>query len=458
LARTLSRRRFLLGGVGITGVAVLAACAPAATPQVVEKVVEKEVTKVVKETVVVEREPTLGPPVTMVAHFTFSPTYKPRIEGWTEAFKQRYPNIDVELVFEPWGEWQTKILTLAAAGQMPELVAVHIARAQILAQQGALLPLDDWIAADPEFDIDDFYPQSLLMFTYEGKLYGFPWDWGCGILAYNKDLFDQAGIDYPDSDWTFDDLLAAAQAITDLSEDTWGYYQLPYASCGGGEQFLVPWGGGFVNDDETECLVDTPESIEALQWWADLRLKHQVHPWPADEEALRAVGAHPFHTGLVGMTRLPPWSAGEVKEYADISWDVADWPKGPVTRSAGAAGSGYSIGRDTKHPEEAWLYIRWFASKEGHEFLWGETGASIPARESAYEAFLSAPGMPEHAQLWIDALKTYALLSRPISPPANEFLTIVRREFDLIFLGEKPVDEGATAICTDAAPVLAENK
>mgnify|MGYP005852692101 CR=1 FL=1 len=147
--KRMTRRHFLTAAGGLAGAAALAACAPVATPQVVEKIVE--------QTVVVEKEvvitPTVGPPVTIVAHFTFSPTYKPRIEGWTEAFKQRYASINVELIFEPWGEWQTKIITLAAAGQTTELLAVHFQRAQVLAQMGALLPLDDWIAADPDFDL-----------------------------------------------------------------------------------------------------------------------------------------------------------------------------------------------------------------------------------------------------------------------------------------------------------------
>ncbi|MGQ9555997.1 MAG: extracellular solute-binding protein, partial [Anaerolineae bacterium] len=279
---------------------------------------------------------------------------------------------------------------------------------------------------------------------------------GCGILGYNKDMFDAAGLDYPNEEWTFDDLLVAAQKLTNADTGDWGYFGLP--SSWNNLLYVGPWGGAFVNDDETKCLVDAPETIEALQWWADLRLKHKVHPMPADQEVLAALGAQPFHTGKVAMTPLYPWGAGEVKEYAKIQWDVTHWPNGPVQRVSNGAGSGYSIGKDTKHPEEAWLYIRWFASKEGQKFLWGETGASIPARQSAIDAFLKAPGMPEHAPLWVDALKEYSKLGRPISAPANEFHTIANRELDLIFLGEKSVEEAAKTICTDAAPLLAQNQ
>jgi len=478
IQRRLTRRHFLaIGGGSLAGAAVLAACGATPTPQVVEKVVtqvvketqvvEKEVTKVVagtpevvKETVVVEKPvevtPTLGPKVTITAHFTFSPTYKPRIEGWTEAFKQRYPNIDVNLIFEPWGEWQTKELTLAAAGQTTELMAVHIARAQVLAQQGAILPLDDWIAADPDFDLADYYPASLVMFTWQKKLYGFPWDWGSGILGYNKDMFDAAGVAYPTEQWTFDDMLAAAQKLTNPAKGEWGFYGLP--SAWDGPAKIGPWGADWVNEEETQCTVDTQQAIDALTWWADLRLKHKVHPMPADEQVLTALGVQMLATGKIAMVWSHPWDAGEVKVQSKSKWDVAPWPKGPVTRISDGAGSGYAIGRDTKHKEEAWLYLRWFASKEGQKFLWGDTGASIPARASAIQAFLGAEGMPEHASYWVDAIKQYSRINRPISAVANEYITIAQREIDLVNLGNKSAAEAVKTICNDTNPILAKNK
>lgn len=454
-SRNLSRRRFLHGAMGAGGAAILAGCTGAVAPQVVTETV------VVKETVVVENvvevTPTTPANVKITAHFTYSPTYKPRIEGWTAAFQEHYPYIDVDLIFEPWGEWQTKQLTLAAAGQTTELMAVHIARAQVLAQQGAILALDDWIAADPDFDIDDYYPASLVMFTYDNKLHGFPWDWGTGILGYNKDMFDAAGIDYPTDEWTFDDMLTAALALTDAEKGQFGYNGLP--SVWNGPTHIGPWGADWVNEEETECTCDTPEAIEALQWWADLRLKHKVHTMPADDEILAALGMTTMlSTGKIGMVLTYPWDAGQVKVEATFNWDVAPWPKGPVTRISGGAGSGYAIGRDTQHKEEAWLYLRWFASKEGQKFLWGDTGASIPARLSAIDTFLNAEGMPEHARLWVDANNEYSRILRPISAPANEFITIATRELDLVFLGNKSVEDAVTTICADTNPILAANK
>jgi len=458
MKKRISRRDFLRLSAALATGAVAAACAPA-TPQVVEVEKEVPVEKVKVQTVVVEKEVPAKPkaPVLLSAHFTYSPTYQPRITEHTIRFEEAYPGIKVKLIFEPWDEWQTKVLTMAAAGTMPDLVAVHMSRAQVLACQGALLPVDDWVAADPEFDVEDFYPASLVMHTWKGKLYGFPWDWGCGILGYNKDMFDEAGIDYPDESWTMDDLLAVSKQLTKPG-DTWGFDRLPGGYNESGPSHLGPWGGAFLNDDETKCLVDTPESIEALHFWADFLLKHKAAPTPSELEALQALGARPFHTGKIGMTLTYPWDAGETAKFAKFDWDVAPWPMGPVKRSSGAGGSGYAIGRDTKHPEEAWLYLRWFSSKEGQEYLWGKEATSIPSRQSVYKSFVEAPTSPEHAMYWIDALRDYSVLARPISPVAREFLAIIRREFELIFLGEKPVEEAAKAICKEGDEVLAENK
>lgn len=473
----LTRRHFLAVAGSMAGAATLAACGATPTPQIVEKVVtqvvketqvvEVQVTtivqgtpQVVKETVVVEKAvevtPTMGAPVTIEAHFTFSPTYKPRIEGWTAAFQEHYPNIKVNLVFEPWGDWQTKQLTMAAAGQTTELMAVHIGRAQVLAKLGAILSLDDWIAADAEFDVADFYPASMVMFTYQQKTYGFPWDWGSGVLAYNSDMFDAAGVAYPTEEWTFDDLLVAAQKLTNPAKGEWGWYGMPGAWEGPGK--IGPWGADWVNEAETECTCDTQGAIDALTWWADLRLKEKVTPMPADEQVLTSLGVQMLATGKIGMVWSHPWDAGEVITQAKNKWDIAPWPKGPVTRISDGAGSGYAIGKDTKHPEEAWLYLRWFASKDGQKFLWGDTGASMPARASAVDALLSAPGMPAHAQYFMDAIQQYSRIIRPISAPANEVNTIIGRELELVNLGNKSAADAVKQICTDSAPELAKNQ
>ena len=82
---------------------------------------------------------TAGPRVTISVHFENQPNQTAVQQEWTAKFEEA-PEYPRGLVFEPWSEWQVKQLTLAAAGQTPDIMSVHIMRAQILSEMGALLP------------------------------------------------------------------------------------------------------------------------------------------------------------------------------------------------------------------------------------------------------------------------------------------------------------------------------
>ncbi len=83
---------------------------------------------------------------------------------------------------------------------------------------GALADLSDMISADAPY-----YPRALEAFQQDGKQYALPESFSTVLLFYNKDLFDQAGIDYPTADWTWDDAMTAAKAIRALGDDMWGH-------------------------------------------------------------------------------------------------------------------------------------------------------------------------------------------------------------------------------------------
>lgn len=74
-------------------------------------------------------------------------------------------------------------------------------------------------------DLSRLDETALSAFNVDGKQYGLPGNFSNVVLVYNKDLFDQAGIDYPTADWTQDDVQTAAEAIRALGDDIYGYYQ-----------------------------------------------------------------------------------------------------------------------------------------------------------------------------------------------------------------------------------------
>ena len=473
----MTRRDMLrLAALGAVG-AVASACA-APEPQVVREtvVVEKEVEVPVEVEVEVEKvvevevevpvevevlvEAPEKDPVNLQANIAFTQSdyglqYQ-IMQQWRDIFQQTYPWVTVDLAFVDWSDHHDKMLVLAAAGTLPDWIEVQASRSQLWALEGVFLATDDYVAADPDFAADDFFPEVMPYYQVEGRTYAYPYDHGPLILTYNVDMFDEFGVDYPDDTWTFDTLLETARIFTDPAKGTFGWTGLPWGGWGLEGTYLMPWGGMAMNEDETEVVINSPESVEALQWWADLRHVHAVHPTPAQSEVL-AVSGGDFVSGKVAMGITAPWNAPTYNALASFDWDVAPYPEGPVARTTSGFGSAYGITSATEHPEEAWLFLRWTTSKEGLSFCWAASGGSTPPRKSVFDVYFSAPGVAPNAQAFLDSMNEYMVLGRPFSPAGPEFESVLGREIDLINLGLKPAQEAADTIKADGDPILAQN-
>src|SRR6185369_17768457 len=155
-----------------------------------------------------------------------------------------------------------------------------------------LEPLDDYAKAD-NYSLTDYYPSILRRFTIDGHLYVMPRDVSpiC-MVFYNKKAFDEAKLSYPTDDWDWDEFLADAKALTkkDAKGRTtrWGYTE--------DWPMIEPWvysnGGRWVDNIEkpTKYTFNTPAFMDAVQYRADLVLKHKVLPGPSNLTALGGLG------------------------------------------------------------------------------------------------------------------------------------------------------------------------
>ena len=318
-----------------------------------------------------------------------------------------------------------------------------------------LIPVGDFIDQDTEFNVQGIWEEALRLYAYDGKQYEIPYDHGPIILGYNKDLFDAAGVSYPDETWTMDNFLEAATALTQ-GDSQWGYGGYYNGIVGLGNELGIsltgPWGGEVFNEAEDKLLIDSAESVGALQWWADLIHVHKAAPMPAQAQA---IPNGPWVSGQAAMFALASWGTPTLIQNAQFKWDVAPWPKGPAGAKAGSFGSGFGITRDSKHADMAWTYMHDYLSKEGMEFMWGASGRGSPARKDAYPSWMESEGAPEHASYYLDALENYAVTGRPYQTLAGgEILDICNRNTDLVQSGDLTVAEAVAAIIADGTPVL----
>ena len=437
----LSRRRFLqLAGTGAASVVLLAACqAPAAAPSA-------------------GGEQAAAPAqegVTLSFGHHWEASFRPHQEEFDQKFAEAHPGVTFEYTYNTWAEHNQIVPTWAAAGTLPDIIYVHGRYAFPWNHEGIVVSTQEFIDSDPEFDVEGIWEEALRLYRYNGKQHSLPYDHGPLILGYNKDLFDAAGLEYPNENWTWDDFLEAAKALT-VGENQWGYggYYNNIFELGNetGISYLGPWGGEVIDETETKILIDTDAARTASQWWADLIHVHKVAPLPAQAQA---IPAGPWVAGLTGMFALASWGTPTLIEQASFAWDVAPWPEGPAGRKCGSFGSGFGITRDSKHADAAWQYMREYLSKEGMEFMWGASGRGSPARQAAYESWLNSPGAPANARFYMEALENYAVTGRPYQTLAGgEILDVFNRNTQLVQSGDMTVDQMVENIIAEGTPIL----
>ena len=432
----LSRRRFLqLAGTGAASLALLAACqAPVAAPS--------------------GGEAPAAEGVTLTFGHHWEAAFRPHQEEFDQKYAEGHPDVQFEYTYNTWSEHNQIVPTWAAAGTLPDIIYVHGRYAFPWNHEGIVVSTQDFIDNDPDFDVDGIWEEARRLYRYNGQQHGIPYDHGPMLLGYNKDLFDAAGLAYPAEDWSWDDFLEAAKALT--QENQWGYggYYNNIVELGNelGISLVGPWGGEVIDATETKILLDSDAARTALQWWADLIHVHKVAPLPAQAQA---VPAGPWVAGMTGMFALASWGTPTLIESASFAWDVAPWPKGSAGQICGSFGSGFGITRDSKHADAAWSYMHEYLSKEGMEFMWGASGRGSPARQAAYDSWLNSAGAPAHARYYMDALTNYAVTGRPYESLAGgEILDVFTRNTQLVQSGDMTVDQAIENILAEGTPVL----
>lgn len=433
---------------------LLAACGPTPEPQViketvvvpktVEVVVQEtvEVPQLVKETVVVEvekevevtPEPEPQEPVTL-RYFTFSaaPDHLEDLDQMIAIFEEAHPDIKIEVETAPWGEYFTKLQTLIAGGDAPDVFELNYENFVSYAAKGVLLDLDPLAAADSSFDEAIFYPRAYKAFNYNGMQLGLPATFSTVVLYYNKDLFDQAGLDYPRADWTWDDAVAAAKELTDSDAGVWGLYSpiqfwefYKKAAQNGCE---------FFNEGKTEVTINSSACVEALETMIGF-VDQGVMPSDADMGGVS--DGDMFTAGQIAMDVTGIWMFAAF-EGADFGWDIQVEP-GLKNHATHFFANDVNVFAATKHPQEAWEWAKFFTSSPDMANIRVASGWELPALDNPdlFEDYL-ALSLPENRAAVFDSLE-YAIVP-PVIERQNEMQDIVNNLLDQVKLGQLTAQE-----------------
>jgi multiple sugar transport system substrate-binding protein len=271
------------------------------------------------------------------------------------------------------------------AGTAPDVFQGCCTHFPIWAQEGHTLDLRPYVEADlDQATIDDWDPaQYKAFFTQDGRQYGLPKYHGALALYFNKDLFDEYGVDYPDHTWDHDDYLAAMRRLThdrsdDGQTDLWG--SMIDISWDRIQMHVNGWGGHLVDpDDPTRSLMAQPEALEAMEWLRARMWDDKVMATPLDVQNMGTRDA--FSAGRVAMVEDGSWALKDILANADFRVGVAPFPSGPARRVTLATTDGFGIYAGTRHPEAAWELLKFLISKEYGRAM-AEANFLQPARAS----------------------------------------------------------------------------
>jgi ABC-type glycerol-3-phosphate transport system substrate-binding protein len=303
-------------------------------------------------------------------------------------FQEKYPDVAIELRTPGFSGGPIYLHNLAANSDCLLWYGGAISEQE----RAAVLNLEPFLAADPELGKEDFYPQTLDAFSYQGQLWGVPAGINAMLTMYNKALFDQAGIPYPQDNWTMDEFLAAAVALTvgdDPETRQYGYvpqeFELDDLTA-----FVERLGAQFLDDsvDPPQLTFTHPDTVEAMRWFTALTTEFGVKP-----TFITNVGTMSANTGRVRKTliengRAAIWSYQGRQSYPEINIDGLDvgvipLPLGPDgTATMTGAITGYFISARTGHKQACWQWIKFL----GEQFYLVSVGNTLPARRSVAES------------------------------------------------------------------------
>lgn len=370
-----------------------------------------------------------------------SPLETEAVKNGIAAFEATHPNIKINYTASLSGsEYVAKVLASAASKSLPDVIFCDGYDYPTMASKGILLDITDKFGS--EFSMDEFIPASQQIMSFNDRVYGIHACIVGGVIFYNKDIFDAAGIPYPSSDpdnrWTVDEFVEIAKKLK--TDDVWGCYGFEGSSdCWCALQ--ASNNGRWFSDDAKSADFDTPQNKEVFQWIKDLRTVHNVAPTPATLDNAGMSAVQMLETGKIAMLADGSWCLQEIAA-SGMNVGIAPLPYFETPASAGEAHL-HCITTQCEHPDEAWEFVKFLAGEE-YQGAVCKTGLWMPNRSQWYKA--------ENFDKWYDE-KVYGAEFKTMAPYFEKSVRseqtrqldtrsvdVITEELNMFFLEDQDID------------------
>lgn len=374
---------------------------------------------------------------------------------FSQQFEQANPGMKVQVSFEAWSDYFTKLPTIFAGGTIPDMIHLHASIVQEYGLRGTVRNLFEYMQRDG-ISKDVWFPfliEQMSDYKTKQSLWALPKDSAVYAFYYNKDAFDKAGVPYPKSSWTFDEFRQTAKLVT-LDKNgnnaasaafdpnaivqwgvNWGDNPTDTILPGSDQWQATAWGhaGSWFSDDLSKAYFDDPDHVDFLQQIVDMRCKDHAIPMAGDSMGQ----GNAWRNGLVAMTiahhsQVFFYNA----EKKAFKFDVTPAPVGKNGQFDAAGCSGWAIPVKSQHPDEAWEFIKFLTNENTQCTIvkakrWGS--AIKPCEDNLLPEDNNPPNFKEvlySPMLGQSSVKTQAIAYPPL---LSEMRQVWKNEFDAVF-------------------------
>jgi multiple sugar transport system substrate-binding protein len=375
------------------------------------------------------------------------------LKAAVDAFEASHPGIKVNLTYVNSDVALEKLTVALQGGKAPDITYQYGTNIAQLATSDQTVDLTERVNA-PEYDWADFPQGERDAFTVDGKVYGVPALVDNLAVVYNKDLFAKAGLTEPGPDWTWDELVADAKALTNEGDKQFGLeWPIDGSETEVWKYIAMLWeaGGDILTPDGTKTAFASPQGVTALTALQQLGEAKTLLEDPTPDSPKTA---QLFNAGKLGMFITGPWQLGD---FPDVNYGVQVMPAFPGGSHETIAGPDAWVLLDNGDEKvaAAWTFLQWLTAKEqilqealatGHL----PTRTSVSAMPEFAEFATKYPGV----DVFVDNLANVKK-ARPSIAAYPQISTAIGQAVTSVVLGESTPEEALQSAAKQADAALA---
>ena len=355
---------------------------------------------------------------------------------WTDEFNAENESIHVNLEAIPEG-FHEKLTVQISSNTLADLVQIAGDFGGAYFKDDLFAPLDSYIEED---GLQNAWVDSLMSgLSYDGSVYAAPTTFYSGFIIYNKTMFEENNVPLPTNDWTEEEFLSAAKALTkgEGADKVWG---ADFSSWWAYSLARNLYEGHKAWDWDTGTMTaDTQGYRDGVQFITDLYQVHGVSPTPTMAGDIGGT----FQSGKYAMTIGASWDMASFNTAIgdDFEWDIVTFPTNPTYGQWRSPLWTTAIGMsaDTPYKDEAWEYIKYMSASEkvqGEMEIIGLPALKEVSEDSEFINTIPDGWQPFDKSVFFDALD-YAVDGVVLNEIQDE---ILKYELELLFAGVQDID------------------